>query len=97
MQGETNIFAANEDQQKHRGTGPADYDRPDEQVRAAVNEALTQDAMLDPTNISAMVQGGKVVLSGTVASDADRRRAEECVSAVHGVTSCDNNLKVSAP
>ncbi len=96
MQGEANIFAENEDQQKHRGTGPADYDRPDEQVRAAANEALTQDTMLDPTNISVTVQGGRAVLDGTVASEADRRRAEECVSAVHGVTSCNNNLKVSA-
>lgn len=96
MQGETNIFAEKEDQQKHRGRGPAGYDRPDEQVLAAVNEALTQDAMLDPTNISATVHGGRVVLDGTVASEADRRQAEECVSAVHGVTSFDNNLKVSA-
>lgn len=96
MQGETNIFAENPDQQKNVGAAPAGYDRPDEQVEAAANEALTQDPMLDPTNISVRVRDGRVALDGTVASEADRRRAEECVTAVHGVASCDNNLKVSA-
>ncbi len=96
MQGETNIFAQNEDQQKHHGEGPADYNRPDEQVRTAVNEALTQEPMIDPTSISVSVVDGRVVLDGTVQSEADRRQAEQCVSTVHGVRSCDNNLKVSA-
>lgn len=97
MQGEANIFAENPDQEKHVGAAPVGYDRPDEQVEAAANEALTQDPMLDPTDISVRVRNGRLDLNGTVASEADRRRAEECVTAVHGVASCNNNLTVSAP
>jgi osmotically-inducible protein OsmY len=97
MQGETNIFAEESDQQKHRGTAPANYDdRPDEEVRTAVNEALTQDATLDPSGVTVSVQGGRVTLAGTVASDADRQRAEECALSVHGVNGCDNTLTVSS-
>ncbi|HEX2148505.1 MAG TPA: BON domain-containing protein, partial [Pseudorhizobium sp.] len=91
MQGETNIFAEDADQQKHRGEAPAGYDRPDEHVETAVNEALTQDPTLDPTNIAVTVRNGRVLLEGTVASEADRQRAEECVSGVHGVSGCENN------
>lgn len=97
MQGETNIFAEEPDQQKHRGTAPANYDdRPDEEVRTAVNEALTQDAMLDPSGVTVSVKGGRVTLAGTVSSDADRQRAEECALSVHGVSGCDNTLTVSS-
>lgn len=97
MQGETNIFAEEADQQKHRGTAPANYDdRPDGQVETAVNEALTQDAMLDPSGIVVSVERGQVTLAGTVASDADRQRAEECARTVHGVNGFNNNLTVSA-
>jgi osmotically-inducible protein OsmY len=97
MQGEANIFADNADQQKHRGSAPDAYQRPDEHVQTGVNEALTQDPLLDPTNIVVTVHGGRVILEGTVASDADRRRAEECALAVNGVNGCENNLKISAP
>ncbi|MFN7103476.1 MAG: BON domain-containing protein [Pseudorhizobium sp.] len=90
------MFAQEPDQQKHRGVGPADYeDRPDEQVQADVNEALTQDAMLDPSAVTVSVQNGRVTLTGIVASDAERLRAEECARSVHGANECDNQLTVS--
>ncbi|MCJ8520151.1 osmotically-inducible protein OsmY [Pseudorhizobium tarimense] len=96
MQGETNIFAEGDEQQKHRGVAPAGYDRSDEDVKAAVNEALTQDAMLDPTAIIVGVREGKVTLEGSVTKEADRRRAEECALSVHGVNSCENNIRVAS-
>ncbi|HEX5934837.1 MAG TPA: BON domain-containing protein [Pseudorhizobium sp.] len=92
LQGEANIFAENSEQQKHQGVAPTDYQRPDDHIQSAVNEALTQDTFLDPTNISVSVRNGRVTLDGTVSNEADRRRAEECVSRVHGVTGCQNNL-----
>ena len=94
MQGETNIFAEVEEQQKHKGVGPAGYDRSDEDVQAAVNEALTDDAMLDPTNVIVSVRDGVVTLEGSVVNDASRSRAEECAMSVHGAHRCDNNIKV---
>ncbi len=95
LQGEANIFAENEDQEKKRSVAPAGFDRPDDQVRAAVNEALTQDAFLDPTNITVEVNDGVVSLTGSVAGEADARRAEECAMAVAGVTDCNNRLTVA--
>ena len=43
LQGEANIFAENSEQQKHQGVAPTDYQRPDDHIQSAVNEALTQD------------------------------------------------------
>jgi osmotically-inducible protein OsmY len=95
LQGEANIFADTPEQEKKRGVAPADYDRPDPDIEAAVKEALTQDSFLDPTAITVSVKDGVVSLDGSVASEADLRRAEKCIENVHGVRSCSNNLIVA--
>jgi hypothetical protein len=95
LQGETNIFATEPGQEKQAGKGPAGYQRADDLIEQDVNEQLTQDAFLDPTNITVTVQDGVVSLGGYVAQLADKERAEACVLSVEGAQSCQNNLRLA--
>lgn len=96
LPGETNIFAKDQQQEVHRGKGPKGYRRSDGRIEEDVNEQLTQDAFLDPTDITVSVKDGVVTLNGHVASRADKRRAEDCALQVHGVSDCLNNLRIEA-
>lgn len=95
LQGEANIFAEEPEQEKQIGKAPRDYDRPDHLIAEDVNEQLTQDAFLDPTNMTVSVENGEVTLEGYVAQHADKVRAEEAVRNVAGVTGCQNNLRIA--
>ncbi|WP_280950054.1 BON domain-containing protein [Rhizobium sp. LC145] len=78
----------------HRGKGPKGYRRADSRIEEDVNERLTQDPFIDPTDIAVSVKDGVVTLQGHVASRADKRRAEDCALDVHGVSDCLNNLRI---
>jgi hypothetical protein len=80
----------------HRGRGPKGYQRSDERIREDVCERLTEDPYIDASNIEIEVQGREVTLSGTVASRGVRRRAEDIVDLVSGVTHVQNNLRVDS-
>jgi len=95
LQGEANIFAEGPEQEKQVGKAPRDYERPDDVIAQDVNEQLTQDALLDPANISVSVENGEVILEGYVAQHADKVRAEEALRNVAGVTACRNNLRIA--
>lgn len=97
LQGEANIFAEDESQEKHIGKAPLDYsERPDHLIEQEVKERLTQDPFLDPTNITVSVSQQRVTLEGFVEQEADRQRAEACVNEVAGVGGCDNRLSLGA-
>lgn len=96
LQGEANIFADRPEERKHRGKGPANYRRSDARIEEDVNEALTEDAFVDATEISVSVHDALVTLDGTVDTRAAKRRAEDCALSVTGVHDCQNNLRVSA-
>lgn len=87
-----NIFSEKSEQEEHAGSASTNYD---EQLSTAVKEALTQDALLDPSDIIVSVSKGVVSLDGTVDSEGDRQRAGECVYNVEGVSSCNNNLTIA--
>ncbi|RWX79266.1 BON domain-containing protein [Neorhizobium lilium] len=95
LQGEANIFADGPETQNHAGEPPADYDRPDHLVEQDIKEKLTQDAFLDPTNLTVTVSGGEVLLEGFVAKLADKEQAEATAMSVHGARSCQNNLRLA--
>ncbi|HEY0834617.1 MAG TPA: BON domain-containing protein [Azospirillum sp.] len=78
----------------HRGRGPRGYTRSDERIRDDVNDRLTDDPYVDASDIDVTVSGGEVTLAGTVDSRMARRRAEDIVDAVSGVTHVQNNLRV---
>lgn len=80
----------------HRGKGPKGYARSDERIREDVSDRLSDDPMLDATNIDVNVESGEVTLSGTVESRRDKRRAEDIADDVSGVNHVQNNLRVSS-
>jgi osmotically-inducible protein OsmY len=82
---------------EHRGRGPRDYRRSDARILDDVNLRLTDDALVDATDIEVAVQDREVTLSGTVASRYEKRRAEDIAEAVSGVTYVQNNLRVRSP
>lgn len=70
--------------------------RPDEEIKDDVEAALKWDALLDHRLVSVAVNDGKVSLTGTVGSAAEKRRAAEdaIVLAIKGVDA--SKLKVDA-
>jgi len=76
------------------GRGPLGYVRSEQRIEEDVNEALTRDPDLDPTDIEVRVQGDEVTLEGTVDSRTDRRHAEELAAAVWGVWDVHNRLRI---
>jgi CBS domain-containing protein/osmotically-inducible protein OsmY len=78
----------------HGGRGPKGYQRSDERIREDVNERLTEDPVVDASEIDVAVTGREVTLSGTVQSRVERRRAEDLALSVTGVTHVQNDLRV---
>lgn len=87
--GEERRFRAGE----HRGHGPKGYRRSDERIREDVSDRLTDDPHLDARNIEVEVRSCEVILSGTVDSRQDKRRAEQIADRVSGVENVQNNLR----
>jgi osmotically-inducible protein OsmY len=69
-------------------------ERPDDEISAEIQKRLLWDARVDDALIKVAVNGGKVTLSGTVGSAAERTRAagDAWVSGVHEVDT--SGLKV---
>lgn len=79
---------------EHRGRGPKGYKRSDERIHEDVNDRLTDDPMIDATEIEVLVAGAEVSLNGTVESRAAKRRAEDVAESVTGVGHVQNNLRI---
>jgi hypothetical protein len=77
------------------GRGPKDYRRSDDRVREEVCDCMTDDPMLDASEITVQVSEGVVTLSGTVMSRDQKRRAEDVAERISGVTDVANQLRVS--
>ena len=78
----------------YAGRGPKDYRRSDERVREEVCDCMTDDPMLDASEISVQVSEGVVTLSGTVTSREQKRRAEDVAERISGVKDVTNQLRV---
>ncbi len=79
----------------HRGRGPRGYVRPEARIREDVCDLLSDDPLVDATDIEVSVSGTEVTLAGTVETRRERRRAEDCAERVSGVTHVQNNLRVA--
>jgi osmotically-inducible protein OsmY len=79
----------------HRGRGPKGYTRSDERIREDVSDRLTDDPIVDASEIELTVSGGEVTLNGAVHSKTAKRRAEDVADSVTGVGHVQNNLRVS--
>ena len=78
---------------EHRGRGPKGYRRSDDRIREDVNERLTDDPVVDASEIDVQVRDREVMLAGTVRNRTERRRAEDIAESVPGVTHVQNNLR----
>lgn len=79
---------------QYRGKGPKGYIRTDERIREDVNDRLSDDPMLDASDVEVVVASGEVTLNGLVKTRQDKRRAEDLAEAVSGVNHLQNNLRV---
>jgi hypothetical protein len=76
------------------GYGPRGYHRTDERIFEDVCERLTEHGDIDATDIEVGVVAGEVTLSGTVATRAQKRLAEDVADGVTGVNEVHNRLRV---
>src|SRR5688572_169771 len=79
----------------YAGRGPKDYQRSDDRVREEICDRMTDDPMLDASEITVRVSNGEVMLSGTVSSREQKRRAEDVAERISGVKDVTNQLRVS--
>jgi osmotically-inducible protein OsmY len=79
----------------HRGKGPKGYHRSDERIKEDVSDRLCDNPMIDASDIEVKVEGSEVILTGTVESREDKRRAEDLAESVTGVSNVQNQLRVS--
>jgi|SRR6185312_15367133 len=84
------------DQGRYAGRGPKGYKRADERIREEVNERLTQDPYVDAGEIEVEVKNGEVTLTGTVDSRQIKRRAEDVIENISGVTEIHNQLRAQS-
>lgn len=66
----------------------------DTNLTAYVKTALAGDKMVNLTRISVQTTNGVVHLTGVVASDEEKARAEEITRGVRGVKGVVNNIQV---
>ncbi|MCB5175837.1 BON domain-containing protein [Microvirga lenta] len=79
---------------QHRGRGPKGYQRSDERIHEDVCERLTDDPLIDASEIGVEVKEREVTLSGSVASRGLKHRVEDIVETVSGVSHVQNNLRI---
>lgn len=76
------------------GLGPKGYRRSDESIKDDVCERLTQDPVIDATEIEVEVEDGEVILSGSVAGRIEKSRAADILVEIRGVKNIVNRLTV---
>jgi osmotically-inducible protein OsmY len=80
----------------HRGKGPSDYRRSQDRIREDICDRLTDDDMVDASHVRVQIEDDAVILSGTVNSREEKRRAEELVESISGVRNVENRLRVGS-
>ena len=85
---------ARQEQGLYKGKGPRNYRRSDDRIQDNINERLTDDPLVDASEVEVAVQDGEVILSGTVDDRVAKRRAEDIAESVSGVTNVENRIRV---
>ena len=80
----------------HRGKGPKGYRRSDERIKDDVNDRLSDDSFIDASEIEVTCEDCEIVLTGTVDTKEEKRRAEDIAERVSGVKNVENRLKVKS-
>ncbi|MBL8787723.1 MAG: BON domain-containing protein [Deltaproteobacteria bacterium] len=79
----------------HRGKGPKNYTRSDEQITHEASQRLMDHDGIDASDIEVALEGGDATLNGTVPTLQMKRMAGELVEDTGGVSNCQNNLRVA--
>ena len=82
---------------EHRGKGPRGYERSQDRIMEDVCERLTFDERVDASEIEVKVDQHEVILTGTVTTREEKRRAEDLAESIPGVRNVENRIKVVAP
>jgi osmotically-inducible protein OsmY len=83
--------------QGHRGKGPKGYMRSDDRIKEDICERLSDDPVIDASDISVEARQGVVTLSGTVDSRQLKHRVEDLIERCSGVKDIENRLTVKSP
>jgi hypothetical protein len=78
----------------NKGKGPKGYHRSEERIREDAYERLTYDDRVDASDIDIQVQGEDLILTGTVSSKEEKRRAEDIVENISGIRNVENRIRV---
>ena len=78
-------------------SGPKGWQRRDDRIHDDVCARLTDDGYVDASDIEVIVHEGEVVLSGGIATRAQRERAIHIAESVRGVIDVISRLRVSPP
>jgi osmotically-inducible protein OsmY len=82
---------------EHKGKGPRGYQRSTDRIKEDVCDRLAEDDYVDASEIDIKVEDNEVILTGTVNSREEKRRAEDLVESISGVKNVENRIKVSSP
>ena len=77
-----------------RGRGPKGYTRSDDRIKEDLCERLTEDHLVDASDITVEVRQGVVTLTGAVDSRQLKHRIEDLVEDSLGVKDIENRLTV---
>jgi osmotically-inducible protein OsmY len=81
----------------HRGKGPSGYHRSENRIQEDVCDRLTDDDRIDASDIRVQINSDTVILSGTVRSREEKKRAEDLAESISGVRDVENRLHVGRP
>ncbi len=93
--GESSFYGRSRPQERRYPQGPKGYTRSDERLREDISERLMQAYDIDSSEVTVQVQGGKVVLDGTVPSRHMKHAIEDIADGAPGVQDVDNRIRVT--
>lgn len=80
----------------HKGKGPKGYQRSAERIKEDLSNMLTDDGIVDASDIEVHVENNnEVILSGSVSSREEKYRAEDLAESISGVSNVENRLHVN--
>lgn len=80
----------------YHGRGPRGYQKSDNRLYDEVCETLSDDPLVDASDISVEVDGGIVRLNGRVPNPQMILKAEEAIDGIDGISDIENHLSIAS-